>query len=646
MNKKMLCTALVAFATAIAACAADKNPVLMTIDGKDIHVSEFEYLYNKNKAQQVQPQTIDEYLQMFINYKLKVAEAEQEKLDQRPEFVSEFNQFCSELAVPFLSDKSVEDSLVQLAYTHYLEDLTASHIMLPVQPGNEVRLDSIRTAILNGTLSFSDAAARYSVDRGSSGNGGKMGYVVPGRFPWSFEQAAYSLPVGEISPVVNSGVGYHIIRTDSRRPAQGEVSADHILLMTQRLSTEQIAAKKETADSIYAVLVAGGDFADLASRYSEDPGSARRGGSLGWFGRGAMVEPFDSVAFALPDGVISEPFLSPFGYHIVRKVGHRDVPGIDAIRPAIVAAMANDSRSDMPRRVVLDSVARDHNVVIDEDIIAWMRNEIMSSPKACDSAVYARIRNNSTPVISSADGNFSFSTILATPGLDRFSVAKMSPARAAAAIDEATRKTYDNLLISYAQDGLLANNPNYRNLVGEYRDGILLYDISNANVWEKASKDREGLENYFKANAAKYAWDEPKFKAIVIFATGDSLLDAACAYAESLADTPDYKLPDAVRTKFPKGVKVDRVIAAKGENAITDYLGFGAEKPAADAKSHWKVYKAIRNRVIRAPEEASDVKGTALTDYQGELDRQWVEDLHKRHKVKLNKKVFEKLKKQ
>lgn len=254
------------------------DAVLMTVDGRPVTVGEFEYLYNKNKSQQTTPQSFDQYLEMFENYKLKVADAEHAGIDATPAFQSEFTKFRDELSEPYLRDQATEDALVEEAYSHRKNDVLVSHIMLPLEDGNDARLDSIRTAILGGATTFEKAATEYSIDRSSSQRGGKMGIVVPDRYPWPFEKASYDTPVRTISPVVNSGMGYHIIRVESVTPAEGDVDASHILLMTRGLDDAAQAAVKVRIDSIYTALQSGADFAQLASKLSQDPGSAARGG--------------------------------------------------------------------------------------------------------------------------------------------------------------------------------------------------------------------------------------------------------------------------------------------------------------------------------------------------------------------------------
>ena len=305
MKKILIPAALIA--AAILSGAAKKNdPTLMTVNGKPVKVSEFTYLYNKNNQQQAEPQTLDEYVDMFVNYRLKVADAEAAGLDTTAAFKKEYDGYCDDLAKPFLTDSTVVEKLSREAYERMKKNVKVSHIMLPIgrtpdeRMANRARLDSIRTAILNGA-DFGDMAVKYSSDRSAQRNRGSMGYVKSGSFPYPFEYAAYNTPVGQISEVIDDApYGWHIIRVDDVRPDAGEWHARHILKLTRGLDEAAAAAKKAQIDSIYNVLAGGADFAEVAAKESEDPGSARRGGDGGWFGSGRMVPEFENAVPELP----------------------------------------------------------------------------------------------------------------------------------------------------------------------------------------------------------------------------------------------------------------------------------------------------------------------------------------------------------
>lgn len=642
--KKHIIAALCAAASISASAAVDSNAVLMTVDGHDVTVGEFEYLYNKNNTQQQTPQSLDDYLQMFINYKLKVADAEHAGLQDSPELMKEFNNFKVELAAPYLRVQAVEDSLVNESYSHRFNDVKVSHIMFPIEDGYEAKADSVRTLILNGDISFEAAAEKYSYDRRSSVNKGLMGWVVPGRFPWMFEKTSYDTPVGEISEVINSGLGYHIIRTEERVPSRGDVSASHILLMTRNAPDSVKAEAKVRIDSIYTELKNGADFADMAKRFSQDPGSARNGGSLGWFSHGQMVAEFDSVSFALKDGELSEPFATDFGWHIILRHSHRGVPALnEELRKAIVAQMGGDERGTAAADAFVKQAMDAHNAVVDEDALEEIRAIIEANAGGYDSLVIKQLSAMDKVVATFDNGNVSISSVMPNVPYTRVNTVD----HAMRLISGMAYSTLRLAVLDYERDNLAKTNADYRNLINEYRDGILLYEISNQKVWDRAAKDTEGLTAYFNANKSKYVWEKPKFKSYIFFASSDSVLTEAVAYADSISPvipTDAAKFTQDMRKRFGKDIKIERVIAAQGENPITDYLAFNGSKPEADKKSRWAAYAAWNGRILTTPEEPSDVRGAAVTDYQAALEQEWLKQLRKEYKVKVIKKVFKQLK--
>ena len=213
---------------------------------------------------------------------------------------------------------------------------------------------------------------------------------------------------------------------------------------------------------------------------------------------------------------------------------------------------------------------------------------------------------------------------------------------AASVLRGAAEALLGEAVLGLAREDLAATNADYRNLLNEYREGNILFEIANRNVWDRAAKDKDGLEAYFRANAAKYAWDKPRFKSTIIFATCDSVLKAAEAFAPAISTLDPAEFNTQMRKKFGGNIKIERVIAAQGENPITDYLAFGGKKP--DSTTKWKYYTAFGGRVVDNPEDAADVRGAVVADYQNELEKNWIESLHKKYKVKVNNKVFNKLK--
>ena len=638
MKKQFLAVGVIG-ASLLALTAKNSDPVLMNVAGKDVRLSEFEYLFHKNNAQQTEPQSLDQYVGMFVDYKLKVADAESAGIDTTASFISELTQFRDELSEPYLRDNSVLDSMVNQSYSHMQDELKVSHIMMAAD--QEATLDSLRQAIIDGKVTFEEVARQYSIDKPSARRGGLMGFVIANRYPWAFEEAAFETPVGQISPVVNSGFGNHIIRVESRQPARGEVLAEHILRLTRNVPDSLLAEQKFTIDSIYRVVKANPDeFENLAKTYSEDPGSARNGGSLGWFGPGAMVQEFDSVSFALPVGGISEPFTTSFGWHIIKKVDARGVGSLEDNRESIIKAINRTERGALPEKMFVQRNAKKYGARLNESNINKIAAMADKDGGMLDSAFMANYSKSEMPIFSVGGKDVTLGEI----------VSGMAPARIRGGeqiqehIKAVATEMMNNRVLDLARNELAEENPDYRNLVNEYRDGILLFEISNRNVWDRAAKDKEGLEDYFRKNRAKYAWDKPKFKSYIIFTSNDSLLNEAVKYASTLTDDMvPADFTSARRERFGRDVKIERVIAAQGENAITDYLGFGGEKPAPENK-RWSSYAAFRAKVITAPEEAADVRGAVVADYQAMLEKEWLKALHDKYPVKINKKVLKQVK--
>ena len=643
MKKKTLIFSALASAAILSASATKQNadPVVMTVNGKEIRQSEFQYLYQKNNAQQLAPQSMEEYVDMFVVYKLKVAEAEAAGLHQTDDFRKEFESYCAELSKPYLSDSLTGKRLIDEAYGRMATSRHVSHILLPIgatydeNEATRQRLDSIRTAILKGEADFGDMAVKYSSDRSASQNRGSMGYINVNRFPYPFELAAYSTPVGEISEVIEDApYGYHIIKVEDERPNPGKIEARHILKITRGLSEEEIAVKKAQIDSIHTLLINGADFETIARAESEDPGSAAKGGMLGLFGPGEMVREFEETAFGLKDGEISAPFSTKFGYHIVQTIGRKGIGTLEEELPGITSAINRDMRANLPQKERLEALKRAYGLNVDSTALFAVKVR-MAGEKDGPAALGVSADMNDAifsiagKTITAADITASIPENMRVEGQDAFTL-----------FHTAMNRMIDDTTVSVARERLAEENADYRNIVNEYRDGILLFEISNRNVWEKSASDTEGLAKFFEANRDKYSWDAPHYKGFVIFATSDSVAQAAQNYLAANHVEND-SLVNCMRANFGRNIKVESVVTAKGDNGIIDHLAFNGEKPEAPGK--WVAWFGHNGRVIDAPEEATDVRGPLTTDYQQALEKQWVDSLRKKYKVKVNKGILKKI---
>lgn len=648
MNKKILL--LPAAAACIAVAFAGKNdPIVMTVGTIEVPRSEFEYLYNKNAQQQLGSQSIDEYAELFELYKMKVADAVAEGLDTTSSFLNEFKGYRSELAAPYLTDSTYIKSLMAEAYDRAGREVEAIHIMKfkqrdpAMNESSRAQLDSIRDVIVNKGGDFGEMAKKYSEDKGSASRGGNMGYIPSPRFPYNFETAAYTLGEGEVSEIVESPQGYHLLLGGKKRPARGKVLAEHILILVPDTASDSGKADlKARIDSIYNVAVAGGDFEDLARRYSQDPGSASKGGALPWFGPGQMVAEFDSTAFAMPVGEICRPFRTNFGWHIIKKLDAQGIPSFEEMKPMLLQAInvPQDARAAMIREHYVMGLRNKYKFrefpEVDRQLIDY------ATTHGVDSVFFERF--GSTP-------EFADQTVMTFTGGKRTvgdfvkSILKYhntaNPEAAGNFVAGRLNGWKNGQLQKYEDSQLEANYPEFRNLVNEYHDGMLLFEVSNRKVWEKAAADTEGLEKFFEANRGDYTWTVPHVKGYLIQTESPELSDTI---SKALAGVPADEIVKFVRDNYADKAKIERVLTKKGDSPMVDALVFGGDK-VLPSNSKFTDCFLYDYKVIDQPEEVNDVRGQVTSDYQNELEQEWVRSLKEKYPVKINEKEFKKMKK-
>ncbi|MBD5357144.1 MAG: hypothetical protein HDR88_09105 [Bacteroides sp.] len=633
----------------LSACAfawAAKDPIIMTVNGVDVPKSEFEYLYHKNSQQQLAPQPLEEYVEMFKIYKLKVADAKANGLDTVTKFIKEMNQYRNELAVPYMADSTFLESLVKEAADRAQYDVEASHIMMiKTRDAAENivlrnRLDSIRNVLLSDG-DFTDLALRFSQDRSVVNNKGYMGFITSGRFPYEFETAAYTTPEGEISEVIESPAGYHIVKAGRKRPSVGKVDASHIMKMVPKTASEkENAAAKATIDSIYNIVKADpSKFAQLAATLSDDKGSARQGGKLPAFGSGEMVPEFEKVAFALNDGEISEPVKSQYGWHIIYRHAGIAPATAEQLKPEILRRAANpqDGRYKLVKDNRTKKLSEKHHASLNSsniDIIISRAHE-----NGVDSAFVASytIEPLASLSLMMIDGkNIPASNLF--EGLSKMKIE--NPDAASEALTQAINNFYARQLMHAEEDWLYVNNEDYRNLLNEYNDGSLLYEISLQKVWDKASNDNEGLQKYFDTHKGDYNWTEPHAKGFLVQATNDSVANLV---RERLNSLPSDSIMLKARKEFSGVAQIDKVLVTKGTNPMVDNIMFGgpAVKPQSASYATYFMYEP---RLLTSPESMDDVKGQVTSDYQNELETKWVEELKQAYPVKVNTKELKKIK--
>ena len=656
MKVKLLLGGLLLTGAAVAMAATD--PVLMTVNGKDVKLSEFEYLYKKNNQQQEEPETLDQYVDRFVTYKLKVADAIAMGLDTLPDIKREIDGYRADIIAPYLNDTTVNEQLAREAYARMLRDIDVSHFMISrgrdyaADKKQMAKMDSLRNLIVDGKLDFNAAADQYSIDRSVVNNHGEYGFITAGLFPYEFDKVAYETPIGQVSKPFMTEYGVHLIRVNGERPDDGTVECEHILILFPRgneLTEEKKAEAKQRIDSIYNAILAGADFNEMATKFSQDPGSAKKGGRLSPFGRSRMVKQFEDVAFSLQPGQMSEPFETPYGYHIVRVIDKKGVPSYEEARQTIYNQMAMDERADAGKRAMVEKLKTEYkakvNPKLQKELLTLLGNNGGYNTQFIDNALIA---SNITAFTYTRDKkNVKVPVSKLVPYCNR--TAKLNNESAAgyiASLVDALEA--DQLLAIYSED-IINNNPEYKNLLNEYYEGSLYYEVSRRKVFDAHKHDYEGLNNYFLAHKEKYDfWETPHFKGVIIYAANDSVADRAKEIKATMIGQPVDSIATRIHKELGKHVVMERLTVDQRENSNIDHLVFqGAETPSRKGDKY-PVYFILDGRIINHPEEARDIVGDSrapiVSDYQNYLEEKWNKELREKYPVVINREVLKQVK--
>jgi len=653
MSKKFLQTAAIcAFLIwGSSSTAQEKDPVLLTVDGQNITLSEFEAVYRKNNREaQVSPKDVREYLDLYINFRLKVREAEELGLDTLKKFKEELKGYQKQLAKPYLTDKNVSEALVKEAYDRMKQDVSASHILLKVGPDALPkdtlavynRIMDLRKRALKGD--FEALAKQYSEDPSAAENGGNLGWFSAMRMVYPFETAAFTTPVGEISQPVRTRFGYHILKVNGKREAAGEIRAAHIMVKTGKdVSAEEVAKAKEKALEVKGLLDSGkSTFEELATKYSEDKGSAAKGGELPQFGTGRMVAAFEKAAFGLKNvGDVSEPIETEYGWHIIKLLERIPVPTFETAKDDLTAKVSKDSRSQLTRTVVIDRVKkeagfREFPAAVDE-LGKYLDARLLEGKWNADTARYL-----GKPVLTIGNQNLTQYDLAKFVGRQQ---TRRKPEDLRVLLNGYYTQFVEESVLNYEEAQLEKKYPEYKALLREYRDGILLFDLTDQKVWSKAVKDTAGLQAFHEQNKDKFMW-EKRLDAELYHVQKDSILKPLLA---------------ELQKSFKKGIDREDVVKRYNANSKLNLRAEAGKYQPEDEELLKNVpwtkgvhgpYKKGDNQVIvvvkdvlaPTPKTLKESRGLVTADYQQYLEQAWIKELRSKYSFKADESLLSRIK--
>mgnify|MGYP003393013896 CR=1 FL=1 len=592
-----------------------QNNVLLTIDNQPITVSEFEYIYHKNKDLVVDEtqQNLNTYLDLFINFKLKLIDARKMGLDTVKSYKSELTKYRSHLVEPYLKDEKAVDLLAKEAYNRLKYEINASHILLQLPLSSSAtdtlttyhQIIDIRNKILNGTP-FETAALTYSQDPSVTENNGNLGYFTAFNMVYPFETACYNTKVGTISNPFRTKFGYHLVKVLDKRPSKGEVEVAHIMFKNTELES--------FVNEIYQQLIKGESFDAKAKQYSIDQNTAHNGGKMAKFGAGKLIKEFEDVAFSLNEGQISKPFKTDYGWHILKLIKKFPLLSYQELENELKIKVQNDERSEIITKSLAKKLKSTYKIVENKAVVSKISEINTIKP---DEVIFSINKQN----------------VWVKQFQEYLNLHKNLT------IYDHYNNFLEFQLIAYHKNNLENENPQFAAVMKEYEEGLLLFEILQHKIWNQSEKDTLGLKNYFNKHQNNYNW-EKRVKGTIISCLDESTAKSIIQFLKEGNSVENIKKSF---TKYSENIEIKSGIFEQESLLLPKSFDFmeGISKIYSEnGKQKFVIVDEILNSTPKSFEEA---KGKLLNDYQQYLDQQWIDELRKTIKVKINKKELNKL---
>jgi peptidyl-prolyl cis-trans isomerase SurA len=617
---------------------------VFTVGKEAVSKSEFLSWYQKNNTQNLKydKASLESFANLYGLYKMKVMEANALKLDTIPELKSDIEMYRAQLAKNYTANKNALDIYIKEAYDHMLQERKVAHIMLSgygeaVEQLNMAKLDSLANLINAGKLSFESAAQQFSTDKATAAVGGSLGYINALQTPYEFEKIAYSTPVGKVSAPFKSPYGYHIVKVIAERPSSGTYEVAQILLTTVGLDQKAIEEQQKIASTILAKLKSGASFEQMVKEYSDDVYSKDKNGVIKPITTGSVEEAIESAVFALKKpGDLSEPVMSNYGVHIFKLIKKTPLGSFEDEKPNL-AAKVERSRSEAIKQEHLKTVKQEigfkENAAALTDLINTVdQNDFNRDSKLGD---YPQLKATMFEI-----GTQKYTQQDFLKYVHNLTQGKLNGRK-----EEAFKELYRVYTEKTVNDAQLTRlektNNDFKKLAEEYRNGVLIFDMMDKNIWSKANKDTAGLRLYYETNASKYKWN-PGFAGVVFQSKNHKALQqimeglkSGATVQEALAkvNTPetDEKIYQQTgRFDFEHVAKVDKQL-------IKPFVAVGIYP---DNKEGEVVIYADEVYYEPKPKNFAEARELVVDDYQKELERKWDSSLRAKYPMKINTAVL------
>lgn len=626
--------------------------VLFTINDKSYYTDEFSRVYKKNLdlVKDESQKDLNQYLELFIGYKLKVNKAYKLGLQNSAKYQSELKSYRSQLAKNYFNDTKITEALIEEAYQRLQKEVRASHILILVDenasPEDTLKaykkIEDIAKRAQAGE-DFASLAMQYSEDPSAKENKGDLGYFTAFRMVYGFENAAYNTAKGKVSAITRTRFGYHIVKVEDIRPNRGEVTVAHIMMLKAKPEDADQGKPEQTINEIYQKIQQGEKFEDLARQFSEDKSTSPKGGVLNKFGSGQLSsEAFEEVAFSLANpNDISKPFQSEFGWHIVKLIAKHPVRTQSEMKSELENKIGKDERSKKITASLNEKLRKQYTYKRDSKVYAqlskWITADFYESkwvqPEAAKDYAGVLLTINTKKI----DGK----KFLEFVDKQQKSGLKVKPLSALTEV--LYDKFLDEQLTAYYDENLETEFPEFAYVMEEYRDGLLLFDLMEKEIWERAKTDTVGLQTFYNSTKFNHMWKK-RVEATILSSTKMETIKKALSLLKKNKDVQAIK--DQLNVGNVVNVMANSGKFEEGNSALPKATKF--EVGISDIFKEGEYYFVVKVDKVM-PEEVKtleECRGKVVNEYQQYLEQRWVDDLKQEFNVKVNQDVFERVKKQ
>ncbi len=649
MNTKYL-SLLLLFIIVSTGFSQKNKDVLLTINKQPVYASEFKTVFNKNLDLVIDEsqKSVEGYLDLFIDYKLKVAEAYEQELDKENKFIKEFSKYEDQLSKNYIYDNRVTSELVAEAYERGLEEINADHILIMIplnaSPQDSLvaynKIVSIRKKVINGE-DFETLAKENSEEPGAKEKAGQLGYFSVFGMLYDFETAAYNTEVGEISEIVRTEYGYHIIKINDRRKKMHQLNVSHIMIFSNK--NAKVENPEERINELYAMVMQGEPFESIAKQFSEDRATAVKGGEIKTFGLGNLRAPiFEKAAYSVEEeGDILNPIESSFGWHIIRLNKKIFPLSFEELKSDLEKKVNGGARAKVVIQAVNNKIKTKYGYQEGQSYLPYF-NEYVTDSVLVRKWEFIPIPENQDKILFTiGDKDLKYNDF------GKYISIKQKKSKLYKDKERLFTDYYSEFsnesIENYFKFKLEGDNEEYASTIREYRNGLLIFDVMSKNIWAAAKNDSTGFQKFYEENKSNYIWKK-RVDVDIVSATKESIANEAKKLLQ------EGKNIDEIKEQLNTDGKINVIITSGVFEIDKRELpeNFEAKKGVSELYDveNSKVVVNVKEVLESTVKELEDVKGLVMSDYQSYVEKEWMNELHDKYEVVINKKTLKKVTKE